>query len=359
MSNFLNDFENSLKRLANVNTLVNKNIENKKLFSGMILTRLTQINARINYLAENINKLKSKVIDLQNYVYQNENDCKIKSEEQQKLQEDLKAMQDEKTDLLNKFNALQTKCTNDMATKQSKIDELEETLRTAMQTNDRLRQEKEILDSELKALQAKGEDNHTTEITKQADEFKQQIAELIQENKAKVNELTKTIEDKDTQINEINEKLASAAKETAEHKYNLDQQRNKTEQSIQQLQSEISNLKKENQNLIDRIMQATLAINKAVDNLDELSNNASDKENGDNIENAFKRIEESINNISNAINLNTVNNTNLSLTENDTNLKGGKISRPRSKTRKIKKQKGGFVYNKVHKRNSIKFFKTY
>jgi chromosome segregation ATPase len=356
--NFLNDFENSLKKLENVNTLVNKNIENKKQFSGMILTRLTQINVRINYLAENINKLKFKVIDLQNYVDQNENVCKIKSEEQQKLQENLNAMQDEKTDLLNKFNALQTKYTDDMATKQSNIDELEETLRIAMQTNDSLRQEKEILDSELKALQAEG-DNHTTEITKQADEFKQQIAKLIQENEAKVNELTKIIEDKDTQINEINEKLASAAKETAEHKYNLDQQRSKTEQSIQELQSEISNLKKENQNLINRIMQATLAINTAVDNLGELSNNASDKENGDNIEFAFKRIEESINNISNAINLNTVNNTNSSLTENDINLKGGKISRPRSKTHKIKKQKGGFVYNKFHKRNSVKFIKTY
>ena len=292
--NFLNNFEKSLKRLETINDIVNKNLQNKKDFSQMILNKLIGINNQIKGLAENINKLNTKVVELQKYVDQNADACKEKTDEITELTKKYESLQKEKAEVLTEFNALKTKCQDDMKAKQIEIDNLEEKLR-------KITEEKNLLDNELKILKEKGDSDDR--ITKQAEQFQAQLSKIEEENNRKIAELTNTIEEKDKQINELNEKLLNATKEASEHKSLLDQQSSETAQNIQQLKDQIAKLEEENKNLINRIIYATDAINAAVDNLNKLSEVSDTKE----IDNVFESIEESINNISNAMNLGTIN----------------------------------------------------
>ena len=64
-SNFKQEFDNSLQRLAQINTAIDANIKGKQEFSTRIIQRLSAINDKVKQLGESIRLLKEQLSKLQ------------------------------------------------------------------------------------------------------------------------------------------------------------------------------------------------------------------------------------------------------------------------------------------------------
>jgi len=113
--------------------------------------------------------------------------------------------------------------------------------------------------------------------------------------------VTKSINEKDQQIATLQDELKKAKDETATHIQTITDTQNQSSTNISQLQQQVQSLKEQNNDLIQRIINATQAINDAIQNLDSLSNDAANQKNIQDVEKAFAEIEASIQDISAAI----------------------------------------------------------
>lgn len=406
---FLQKFQTSMDKLSNINAIIQKNIQDKQNFSSMIINNLSEINKKIRSLADAIKGLKSQVDDLKNQVNNNSTGISDKESQIKDLQTQISQLNTDKQALVEQYNTLKDKTVTDAADKQKTIDNYEAQIQKLTSDNDAMSKQVEALNNELSGkgdMSAK----HAEELQKQAADFQQKMNDQITQNQAKIDSLTKSIEEKDQQINTLQQELQKAKDETASHIQTITDTQNQSTSSISQLQQQVETLKQQNNDLIQRIINATQAINEAIQNLDTLSNNDVDQKNAKDIDNTFAAIEASIQEISAAIQgqnqpkqTNTVtfppttpvvvsgqqiqlgeaidglkrkasqisdpNNKyakTLSAIYAATNIdeinqalrnveyKNGKITGGKSKkNKKVKKQKGGFKYNEFTKRKSL------
>ena len=71
--NFKQEFENSLQRLAQINTAIDANIKGKQEFSAKIIQRVSAINDKVKQLGDAIKRLKDELTNLQAQAAANNN----------------------------------------------------------------------------------------------------------------------------------------------------------------------------------------------------------------------------------------------------------------------------------------------
>jgi predicted nucleic acid-binding Zn-ribbon protein len=291
---FLQDFDDSLQKLSQLNNVIVANTQSKQDYSQAIIKNLKAINEKIKGLLDKVTQLKAQVVGLQNQV--NNNTFGITNYETQitQLTQQVAALTADKTACENKLNDLATKTAADAAAAQQKIDECEQ--RIAGLTNQNATIQAEV-DALKKAAEGHGD------IAAQIDEItKQNAARLKQiqdDNNAKIADLQNQINQKDTEI-------ARLTQDSTGNTAQLNQQIAQQQAAMTDLQTQITVLQKqsdaltqENGNLIQRIIAATTAINNATENLQQLSDPTS--YNQAELAQAFEEIENSIQDISNAL----------------------------------------------------------
>ena len=213
---YLQNFQASMDKLSNLNTIIQKNIQDKQNFSSMVVNKLGDINTKIRSLAESIKGLKSQVDDLKNQVTNHTTGINDKETQIQQLQAQITQLTTDKQTLIDEYNTLKDQTTADIADKQKKIDASEAQIQKLTLDNETLTNQVQSLTTELSShgdISAQ----HAKELQKQATDFQEKINEQIAQNNEKINALTKSIEEKDQQIATLQDELQKAKDETAGH----------------------------------------------------------------------------------------------------------------------------------------------
>ena len=416
---FLQDFQNSMDRLGQMNEKIQQSLKQKKNFSDNLVNKLKEINTKIQGLAEQINQLRANLDKLKGQVNSNTGSINDKDKQISDLTNNISKLEEEKKQLSYQLEEFQKKMNDEKAAIQAKIDNDEAQIRKLTEDNTLLKNQADLLTKEL-AGKGDIQGQHSEQIKKQTEEFQQQFEAQEQANKKQIDELMGKIQQNDSQILELQKQLKEKTDEAASHAKKIDDSQNQGLTQITQLNKEIESLKAENDQLINKIKDATIAISKAIDNLELLANSVPNSQTEEYINKLFFEIENSLQNISGAIqgqssaNIKTNNPTNLSpnesitisqiggppvqlefkniiselnkkksqpnsgkkytdalnelmqpgikstdvqsiLSKNNISYKNNQImgGKKSKRTRKIKKQRGGFTYKNSRRRRSI------
>ena len=149
---------------------------------------------------------------------------------------------------------------------------------------------------------------HAEQIKTQTEEFQQQFEKQQQTNETQINELMAKIKDCDDKMLDLHKQLKDKADEAASHAQSITDTQNQGQSQIEQFRQQITQLKNENDDLVQRIISATQAIKQATDNLEILANSVPNQQSEQYINQLFSEIEQSIQNISGVIQGNPVSN---------------------------------------------------
>jgi chromosome segregation ATPase len=152
-----------------------------------------------------------------------------------------------------------------------------------------LTKEKTALENELRGKGDKDQ-QHADEIAK--------LTETIQQKEQQLND---KITECDNKINEFEQQMKAKDDEITKVKQEHDETRNNVQNQTQTLQQQIDQLKEENNNLIQRIMDATQTINDAAKQLEDFSMDVAKARNEQELNQMLSEVEQSIELISRAI----------------------------------------------------------
>jgi chromosome segregation ATPase len=293
---FLDDFQVKMDRLAKIRRDIQSSVQFKEEFTNQLKARLGDINNKIKQLSGLINELKTKATDLETRLNTNVTSITDKEAELKKLNDQITVLTNEKNELVTKLAQQEETARTEMARLQGIIDQSEAKLRE-------LSQQKETLENESQALK--------TELQNKGDQQSahgEAIKELTEKSQKQLQEqeanLMKKITDCEGKISVLEQQIRDKEMEMAEKQKLMDDATGQAQTSAQGLQQEINALKLENDNLIQRIIAATQAINEANDELQNIVNtapNAKTKEEVDILLNEItQQIEQSIENIGRA-----------------------------------------------------------
>ena len=286
---FIQQFEASMARLADIKRAIQGSIQMKEQFSNNIKDNLSQINARLKDLTGQILTLKQTADQLQLQVNTNNSSIGDKDQQLSDLQAKMQELQTEKENAINQLNQEKADLINQANQKQQQIDQLESQLREVTTLKDNLTAERDALRNEL---QGKGDQSqqHSDAIQKLTQDAQQREADLnnkINECDARIQQIQLQLTEKDNEINKLNQKFQ------AKH--------GETQNTSQELQKQIDQLTQQNEQLIQRIVQATQAINEAADQLDAISNGVPNAQTQQEVAELLEQIEKSLENIGRAI----------------------------------------------------------
>jgi hypothetical protein len=124
---------------------------------------------------------------------------------------------------------------------------------------------------------------------------------MKQQNNAQIEELKQQIEARDKAIADVQSNSASEMQRLNEQIATLTQERDAAQAQIAELQRQIEALTEQNNNLIQRIIAATDAINEAMNTLEKMNNPAELQQNLQQATSLFQEVETSLENIFSAI----------------------------------------------------------
>jgi hypothetical protein len=330
---FIRNFNASLTRLGEINAAIETNTKQKTDFNTFVSTRLGRLRVRIDEILVQIRGIRVQLDNLQGNVAQNNDAIRIGEERIADLNRDLEAARGERDALRGELDA----ANGNNANLQQQLNELQ-------QNNVALTDERNALQRELAeggdaqrqheeaiaALQQQ-HDRQINEIQAQNAQQAQELQQLQQQIDARQAELQANadrIANLEGQLNDVNNQLQANVQRIAE----LEQRQQENEQQITQLerqladannqlqgngnlQQQIQDLTEQNQRLeeanrsyIDRIIAATNAINNAMDSLGQLTDETFYNNNQNQINDMLVAIENSLQEISNAIAGNLANN---------------------------------------------------
>lgn len=290
---FINNFEASMAKLANIRRGIQSNIEMKEQFSNNIKNSLAQINTRLKDLAGQISALKQQADDLQMQVNTNTASVGDKDRQLQELQSRMQQLQSDHDEALKQLNSEKQQLADAANQKQQQIDEMENQLREITGLKDNLTSERDALRNEL---QGKGD---------QAQQHADQIKMLSEESQTKLKEqeeqLLTRINDCEQKIQAFEQQIKDRDDEIARLNQELQNSQGQAATASQELQKQIEQLTQQNGELVQRIVQATVAINEAADELDAISKGVPNAQTQDEVNALLQQIEESLENIGRAI----------------------------------------------------------
>uniref|UniRef100_A0A6C0EPN3 Uncharacterized protein n=1 Tax=viral metagenome TaxID=1070528 RepID=A0A6C0EPN3_9ZZZZ len=264
---FLKDFESSLDKLNQLNDLIKKNAEQKQEFTNFISKRLSEINEKVKTLSSGIQELKNKLQSLQQEIDANKAGISNNAKQVDDLQKQVDDLNLEKQKLMEQLKTSTESSNQKIQEIQDKINADEAKIRDLTTQN-------ETLNTQLK----KQDENNNT-----------------------IKQLQQKIEDQDQQIQKLQGDHASSVNQTNDQIKALTQSEAELKQKIEQLNQQIEQLQNENKDLQQRIIAATQAINVAVGNLQNISDDAKNNENTENVSKLFAQVEASIEDISRSI----------------------------------------------------------
>jgi chromosome segregation ATPase len=297
---FLIEFQKSLDKLVGVRQNIQASVQMREKFSNDLKQSLTQINGRLKDLASKIINLKNSIDTLQNQVQSNTTSIDDKSQQLEALQQQIIQLENERKNAIEQFNKDKIDLQGKIDQKQQQIDELESQLRDLTTQKDSLENQKVVLDNEKNALRSELENKGQIQ-GERAEQITMQSEESLQRLQQQQTELTKKIDDCEAKINDLEQQLKSKEEELT--KINQDNiiQQNATAESTQNLQQQIESLTKQNEDLIQRIIQTTQIINESADEFDTILKSVPNAQTQEEVNELLKQIEESIENISNAL----------------------------------------------------------
>lgn len=308
--NFKEEFDNSLKRLALINTAIDENIRGKQEFSGRIIQRLSAINDKVKQLGDAIKTLKDELSRLQAQAAANNTQIVDIGTEVSGLKQQIVQLTDERDKALAELDRLKKQYQADVQDFQKRIDDCEAQLRQLTDQNNTLTQQRDALQAELTQKGDLGA-AHAEELKKlgeqHAEELRQKDEQLRlqqEENNRKIQALQAEIAAKEAELNKTVTDIGNNAAQLQAQIDQLTREKQEKDAQIAQLQAQITALQNENQDLINRIISATQAIADATNRLQELNDPASFNE--VELDNKFKELEASVQQISNAIQGNPV-----------------------------------------------------
>jgi predicted nucleic acid-binding Zn-ribbon protein len=293
-ANFIQEFDESLKKLGQLNDVIVSNTQSKKDYSTAIIQNLKAINEKIKGLLDKVKQLKAQVVGLQGQVDNNTSGISNNETQINQLQQQVAALTAEKMANENKLQELTTKSVDDAAAAQQKIDTCEQQVAGLTQQNATIQAEVEAL---KKA--AEGHGDQASQIDEIAKQNAAQLKQLQDDNNTKMTDLQNQINQKDAEIARLTQESTSTASQIQAQLAQQQTDITAYQQQITVLQKQSDDLKQENDNLIQRIIAATTAINDATQNLQQLSDPTS--YNQAELAQAFDEIEKSIQDISNVL----------------------------------------------------------
>ena len=299
-STFLNDLNSSMERLARGNNMVKKNLEDRAAFTNNLITKLKDINQRIKDLAGKIVTLRGDVDKLQAEINGHTKSIGDNNAQINDLQAQIQRLEGEKQNAIKQFNDLQTQAATDRQALQRQIDEKEANLRVITGERDALRSQVDTLQAELGA-RGDQQQQHAEAIANLTQQHQQQLDAKDQALAAREADLTNQINDKEAQIQQLNAALQQKQTEIDGHVADIGNNAQLARDQIRDLTIQNAQLADQNNNLKDRIVAATLAINEAADNLDALMGAEPNAANQDEIANTFNEIEASLQAISSSL----------------------------------------------------------
>ena len=108
-NNFLQEFQQNLDKLVQINNIVDKNIQERKNFTSIVVTKLGQINQSVRSLSDKIKTLKTLADQLQGQVSSNTNDIGQKQSQITALQAQIQDLTRQRDGLAEQLNQLQQK----------------------------------------------------------------------------------------------------------------------------------------------------------------------------------------------------------------------------------------------------------
>jgi len=297
---FLQDFQNSMNKLNGMNEVVQKSLKQKKEFSDKLVNKLKDINQKIKDLAGEINKLKANVDGLQgqvttNSTYINDKDAQIAA-----LKERVIALEGEKQQISQQLTNFQKQVNDEKTALQQKIDSDEEQLRKLTDENVTIKNQANALTNEL-TNKGDLQSQHAEQLKNQTEDFQKQLAAQQQDNQTKIDALIAQIKGYDDKMLELQKQLKDKTDEAAAYAQAATDKQNQGQSQVEQLNQQIVQLKTENEDLVQRIIAATVAIKNATENLQNLADSVPNQETEKYIDQLFSEIELSIQNISGVI----------------------------------------------------------
>jgi chromosome segregation ATPase len=294
---FLQDFQNSMDRLAGMNQKIQDSLKQKQQFSDKLVNKLKEINAKIQALAGQINQLKANLDKLKGEVNNNTSAIGDKDKQIADLTQRINALEGEKQQLAQQLADFQKKTNDEKVALQQKIDNDEAQIRKLTEDNVALKNQSDALTKEL-ANQGDLQGQHAEQLKKQTEQFQEQLAQQEQANKQQIDALMAKIKESDDKVLDLQKQLQVKTDEAAAHAKTIEDSQSQGQTQIAQLNKQIQDLKTENDDLIERIKSATVAISQAIENLETLANSVPNQQTEQYIDKLFEEIEQSIQNIS-------------------------------------------------------------
>jgi chromosome segregation ATPase len=290
---FITQFEESMKKLANIRRNVQSSIQSKEQFTSSLKSSLSEINNKLKDLADKISLLKKTADDLQKQVDTNSTNIGEKDAQMQAIQQQIAELTQQRDAAVANANKEKQDMTAKINEQQQTINEAENKLRGI---NDQLATITSERDSLRNELTGKGEreNQHAAELKKMTDENEAKLTAKQEELKKQISECDAKIQNYEQQIQEKDAAITSAQQNTQ----GSIQQFNEQLAKVNQEKQELTNF---NNELIEKIKSATGAISEAADDLVILFNVAPNAKTQTEVNGILKQVNESIQRISNAL----------------------------------------------------------
>jgi chromosome segregation ATPase len=290
---FIVQFEQSMKKLNDARANVQIAIQSKEEFNVSLQKNLVDINDKLKNIADKISMLKNRADSLQGQVDGNNKSISEKTKEMETIQRQIAELQSEKEAVISQANNEKQTLTQKINDQQQLIDQKEDALRTINNQLQEITNEREALKNELNSRGDKDQ-LHAAELERMSNENQGKLAQQQQELTQKINECDAKIQDYERKIQENESAISTAQQNTQNTISELTAQLEKANQEKQDLTSL-------NNELIDKIRSATGAISEAADELVRLSNAAPNLRTKADVDQIVREVNDSIQQISNAL----------------------------------------------------------
>ena len=227
----LERFQASIDRLSEINNKAITSIKNSKDFNKSVYDRLVPINQKIKDILNYITKINARIKELEGQVQQNQQ--------------------------MGQGNA-------------AEIEQLKTEIKQLKADKQQLTQEKTELDATIQQLTTEKE-----AIQRELDALKTTIEAKGGEDAAKAAAIEEAAKKNQTALDEVNAQLATCKQEVEQLKIEKEQNNKSIKDNtdaVQKLTAENTALKTENDDLIQKIMTATIAISSAQETIDKIFN---------------------------------------------------------------------------------------
>lgn len=300
MGDFLQNFQRSMDGLATLNDRIRTGLQTKTEFSANLLTKLRQINEQIRGLANKITALKQRLDALQLQVDTNTGSIGDKEVLVQRLTQQVTELETQRNALQTQLQEIQQKSLADQAALQLRIDDCETRFRALTDENKVLAERTRALEAEL-AGRGDIQTQHAEELKAQADAFALQSQESIKQNEAEKTKLREDISNIEQKLQGYEQELVKAQAQIAQNVSDVDASQTQLRGQIDVLNTQVTTLTEKNADLTGKIESATVAINEASANLEQLINAFPNAQSNEDFRGIFDEITQSIQDIDHLI----------------------------------------------------------